>query len=260
MIKTILLSALILLIVLMPIVIYLKRKQIQYTFFPTDEQKEIAAYASIIYKQMDACLDDKRYIDKGIQSTVDSEKYLWQKYKVKRKEFSIFKDYINGEKKYGKELIKAADKYFKIKLYNLTLAELPILDAVMEEIAEAHKNYVSFLFNKEQEWAAIRAPYEKVYWEKEKAKNSAEWIRKSREDANKQYKNRFKNNFENEESFMKEQKRRSVSKYFGECKTTDQAKMVHRKLSKLYHPDSPTGNAEMFKIVNEEYEIFMANH
>lgn len=42
--------------------------------------------------------------------------------------------------------------------------------------------------------------------------------------------------------------------YFSECTTKQEAKKKYRELSKKYHPDMPTGDAEKMKQVNIEYE------
>jgi hypothetical protein len=42
--------------------------------------------------------------------------------------------------------------------------------------------------------------------------------------------------------------------YFKECKTLEDVKKVFRTLAKMYHPDMKTGDTEMFKAINNEYE------
>lgn len=60
------------------------------------------------------------------------------------------------------------------------------------------------------------------------------------------------------ENYQAEKEQKIVSSktfsFFSTCKTKEEAKTIYKNLVKLYHPDSPTGNKEMFEKIQEEYE------
>lgn len=41
--------------------------------------------------------------------------------------------------------------------------------------------------------------------------------------------------------------------FFKQCRTAEELKKLYHKLAMKYHPDSPTGNAEVMKQINAEY-------
>ena len=44
-------------------------------------------------------------------------------------------------------------------------------------------------------------------------------------------------------------------KYFKNCNTIEEVKKAYRKLAFRYHPDRQNGNEEIFKAINNEYEV-----
>lgn len=47
--------------------------------------------------------------------------------------------------------------------------------------------------------------------------------------------------------------------YFKNIKTIEELKIQYKKLAMQYHPDRPTGDLEIMKIVNNEYDYLLKN-
>ncbi|MFA6924687.1 MAG: hypothetical protein WC223_10610 [Bacteroidales bacterium] len=47
-------------------------------------------------------------------------------------------------------------------------------------------------------------------------------------------------------------------KYFTNCKTPEEAKMLYRKLARELHPDMKSGNKEAFQEMEQQYRNFIA--
>jgi DnaJ-class molecular chaperone len=58
---------------------------------------------------------------------------------------------------------------------------------------------------------------------------------------------------------MKEFKQKYYQmKYFTNCKTPEEAKMLYRKLARELHPDMKSGNKEAFQEMEQQYRNFIA--
>lgn len=62
------------------------------------------------------------------------------------------------------------------------------------------------------------------------------------------------NNFANPSNYSSYKNPTSL-KYFKDAKSKVELKKEFRRLSNIYHPDKPNGDAEIFKSINNEYSI-----
>ena len=84
--------------------------------------------------------------------------------------------------------------------------------------------------------------------------NSENAKKESSSDSNSDNSNRKGENWETFRKRYSVSEREAAEKFFENCKTEDERKVLYHKLMKIYHPDEPTGNAELCKAIKDVYE------
>jgi len=244
------------------ILILASLKEIKYKAFPNERQKEVKSFMKVFAEEYKETARQLYQFIKNNEEFYQNTLKQWEEYKkfVKRDDKRALDDFHSrygfSKKNWNIKSGIFLEKLIK-KPHKLVPESFPDLQAFLDTYKNDISSFMEGSVNETNNINSITSKLEEMYWNKEKEKNSSKWRHRQEEETKEQYSHRFEDHFTNKEDLSEYLNNQESFKYFGECKTKEEAKMVYRKLTKLYHPDSTTGNEEKFRAVEEEYERYV---